>query len=138
MYSALADRGASSPPAGSGAVAYNALSPTHGAASSQPPRPASGSSSSAQYAHLAAEPRGAVYAVPGALTAAGPRAQALYDDAYAPPDNGDSGLRLSLNPLAGRQASAASAIPAYEEVPTADYGSLDGGQQMYGGAGAYE
>ena len=71
VYSA-ADQGASSPPAGSGAVAYSALSPTYGAASSQPPWP------SAQYDHLAAEPRGAVYAVPGAPTAAGPRGQAVY------------------------------------------------------------
>ena len=90
VYSALADREASSPPAGSGASAYSALSPTYGAASSRPPpRPASGSSSPDQYDHLAAEPRVAVYAVPGALTAAGPRGQAVYDDAYAPPD--DSG-----------------------------------------------
>ena len=82
VYSALADRGASPPPAGSGASAYSALSPTYGAASSPP---ATGPSSSAQYHHLAAEPRGAVYAVPCTLTAAGPRGQAvaLYDDAYA-------------------------------------------------------
>ena len=74
MYSALADRGACSPPADS------ALSLTYGAAWRQPPRPASGSSSSAQYDHLAAEPRGAVYTVPGALAAAGPQGQADLSD----------------------------------------------------------
>ena len=88
--SALADRGVSSLPAGSGAIAYSALCPTYGAASLQslglaPSVQSLGLAPSVQslglapYDHLAAKPHGAVYAVPGALTATGPRGQAVYE-----------------------------------------------------------
>jgi len=58
-------------------VTHSALCPTYGAASLQP-------LGLAPYAHLAAKPRGAFYAVRGALTATGPRGQAVYEVA----DNG--------------------------------------------------
>ena len=67
---------ATSPVAGSGSVVYSDLRPIYGAASLQPLWLASGSSSSASYDRLAAEPRGAAYAVPGVMTTARPRGQA--------------------------------------------------------------
>ena len=97
-YSALGDR--STPPVA--AAAYGVVSPTYGAA---PPRPASGSSSG-QYDRLDAGLRGA-----------GPPAQAVYDDAYAPAGNSDA------------DGSGAAAVPGQHKT-VGQPGGGGGGQAV--------